>query len=53
MEVRELYKFDINASMEAQFIDWPGCFVGWLEKINVKGKMFTYSDGKEKVKPLS
>ncbi|XP_039722201.1 replication protein A 14 kDa subunit-like [Pteropus medius] len=48
VEVIELCKSGINASIVAQFIYWPGCFVGWLEKIHPKGKMLILSDGKGK-----
>ncbi|KAM5303773.1 replication protein A 14 kDa subunit [Glossophaga mutica] len=48
MEVMELPKSRINASMVAQFIDRPVCFVGKLEKIHPSGKMFILSDGEGK-----
>ncbi|KAM7247180.1 hypothetical protein CapIbe_001133 [Capra ibex] len=48
VDVMELPKARINASMLAQFIDQPACFVGRLEKIHPTGKMFILSDGKGK-----
>uniref|UniRef100_A0A8C5W1D6 Replication protein A3 n=1 Tax=Microcebus murinus TaxID=30608 RepID=A0A8C5W1D6_MICMU len=44
VDVMELPKSGINASMIAQFIDQPICFVGKLEKIHPSGKMFILSD---------
>ncbi|XP_006986959.1 replication protein A 14 kDa subunit [Peromyscus maniculatus bairdii] len=48
VDVMELPKARINASMLAQFIDRPVCFVGKLEKIHPTGKMFILSDGEGK-----
>ncbi|XP_019520839.1 PREDICTED: replication protein A 14 kDa subunit [Hipposideros armiger] len=48
VEVVELPKTRINASMLSQFIDRPVCFVGRLEKIHPSGKMFILSDGEGK-----
>ncbi|KAM7121518.1 replication protein A 14 kDa subunit [Molossus nigricans] len=48
MEVMESPKSRINASMLAQSIDRPVCFVGKLEKIHPTGKMFILSDGEGK-----
>ena len=48
VDVMELPKARINASMLAQFIDQPVCFVGRLEKIHPTGKMFILSDGEGK-----
>nr|XP_058146287.1 replication protein A 14 kDa subunit-like [Dasypus novemcinctus] len=48
VDVMELLKWCINASMLAQFIDRPICFVGRLEKIHAPGKMFILSDGEGK-----
>ncbi|XP_010585552.3 replication protein A 14 kDa subunit [Loxodonta africana] len=48
VDLMELPKSRINASMLAQFIDRPVCFVGKLEKIHPSGKMFVLSDGEGK-----
>ncbi|KAB0371449.1 hypothetical protein E2I00_006679, partial [Balaenoptera physalus] len=48
VDVMESPKVRINASMLAQFIDQPVCFVGRLEKIHPTGKMFILSDGEGK-----
>uniref|UniRef100_A0A8P0TUV8 Replication protein A 14 kDa subunit n=3 Tax=Canis lupus TaxID=9612 RepID=A0A8P0TUV8_CANLF len=48
VDILELPKSRINASMLAQFIDKPVCFVGRLEKIHPTGKMFILSDGEGK-----
>ncbi|XP_005205242.1 replication protein A 14 kDa subunit isoform X2 [Bos indicus] len=48
VDVMESPKARINASMLAQFIDQPVCFVGRLEKIHPTGKMFILSDGEGK-----
>ncbi|KAM6202227.1 replication protein A 14 kDa subunit [Rhynchocyon petersi] len=48
MDVMDLPRARINASMLAQFIDRPVCFVGRLEKIHPTGKMFILSDGEGK-----
>ncbi|XP_059547835.1 replication protein A 14 kDa subunit-like [Myotis daubentonii] len=48
VEVMELPKSRINASMLAQSIDRPVCFVGRLEKIHPTEKMFILSDGEGK-----
>ncbi|KAI5939433.1 replication protein A 14 kDa subunit [Manis javanica] len=48
VDVMELPRSRINASMLAQFIDRPVCFVGRLEKIHPTGKMFILSDGEGK-----
>ncbi|XP_050998307.1 replication protein A 14 kDa subunit-like [Acomys russatus] len=48
VDVIELPKAHINASMLAQFIDRPMCFMGKLEKIHPTGKMFILSDGEGK-----
>ncbi|XP_004602352.2 replication protein A 14 kDa subunit [Sorex araneus] len=48
MEIMELPRSRINASMLAQYIDRPVCFVGRLEKIHPTGKMFILSDGEGK-----
>ncbi|KAL1788285.1 replication protein A 14 kDa subunit [Sigmodon hispidus] len=48
VEIMELPKARVNASMLAQFIDRPVCFVGKLEKIHPTGKMFILSDGEGK-----
>ncbi|XP_021098521.1 replication protein A 14 kDa subunit isoform X1 [Heterocephalus glaber] len=58
VDVMELPKSRINASMISQFIDRPVCFVGRLEKvrglavlrspIHPTGKMFILSDGEGK-----
>ncbi|XP_052575800.1 replication protein A 14 kDa subunit [Peromyscus californicus insignis] len=48
VDMMELPKARINASMLAQFIDRPVCFVGKLEKIHPTGKMFILSDGEGK-----
>lgn len=48
VDIMELPKSRINASMLAQFIDKPVCFVGRLEKIHPTGKMFILSDGEGK-----
>ncbi|XP_044622691.1 replication protein A 14 kDa subunit isoform X1 [Equus asinus] len=57
-DVTELPKSRINASLLAQFIDRPVCFVGRLEKVRAlaalgspihpTGKMFILSDGEGK-----
>ncbi|XP_045420489.1 replication protein A 14 kDa subunit [Lemur catta] len=48
VDIMELPKSRINASMLTQFIDQPVCFVGKLEKIHPTGKMFILSDGEGK-----
>ncbi|XP_037364094.1 replication protein A 14 kDa subunit [Talpa occidentalis] len=48
MDVMELPRPRINASMLARFIDKPVCFVGKLEQIHPSGKMFILSDGEGK-----
>ncbi|XP_004417036.1 PREDICTED: replication protein A 14 kDa subunit-like [Odobenus rosmarus divergens] len=48
VDVMELPRSRVNASMLAQFIDRPVCFVGRLEKIHPTGKMFILSDGEGK-----
>ncbi|CAO2602822.1 Replication protein A 14 kDa subunit [Lemmus lemmus] len=48
VDVMELPRARINASMLTQFIDRPVCFVGKLEKIHPTGKMFILSDGEGK-----
>ncbi|XP_004645709.1 replication protein A 14 kDa subunit [Octodon degus] len=48
VDVVDLPKSRINASMISQFIDRPVCFVGKLEKIHPTGKMFILSDGEGK-----
>ncbi|VFV24804.1 replication protein a 14 kda [Lynx pardinus] len=48
VDVMELPRSRINASMLARFIDQPVCFVGRLEKIHPTGKMFILSDGEGK-----
>ncbi|XP_059113353.1 replication protein A 14 kDa subunit [Peromyscus eremicus] len=48
VDIMEVPKARINASMLAQFIDRPVCFVGKLEKIHPTGKMFILSDGEGK-----
>uniref|UniRef100_A0A8C5K4X8 Replication protein A 14 kDa subunit n=1 Tax=Jaculus jaculus TaxID=51337 RepID=A0A8C5K4X8_JACJA len=48
VDVMDLPRPRINASMLAQFIDRPVCFVGRLEKIHPTGKMFILSDGEGK-----
>ncbi|XP_015989162.1 replication protein A 14 kDa subunit [Rousettus aegyptiacus] len=48
VDVMDLPKSRVNASMLTQFIDRPVCFVGKLEKIHPSGKMFILSDGEGK-----
>ncbi|XP_058534302.1 replication protein A 14 kDa subunit [Ochotona princeps] len=48
VDIMELPKARVNASMLPQFIDRPVCFVGRLEKIHPTGKMFILSDGEGK-----
>ncbi|GAB1290553.1 Replication protein A 14 kDa subunit [Apodemus speciosus] len=48
VDIMELPKARVNASMLAQYIDRPVCFVGKLEKIHPTGKMFILSDGEGK-----
>ncbi|KAF6302049.1 replication protein A3 [Rhinolophus ferrumequinum] len=48
VEVVDLPKSRINASMLTQYIDRPVCFVGRLEKVHPSGKMFILSDGEGK-----
>ncbi|XP_033085145.1 replication protein A 14 kDa subunit-like [Trachypithecus francoisi] len=48
VDMMELPRLRINASMLAQFIDKPVCFIGRLEKIHPTGKMFILSDGEGK-----
>ncbi|XP_062069135.1 replication protein A 14 kDa subunit-like [Lepus europaeus] len=48
VDVIELPKLHINASMLSQFIEWPVYFVGKLRKIHPGGKMFILSDGEGK-----
>ncbi|XP_003782751.1 replication protein A 14 kDa subunit [Otolemur garnettii] len=47
-DLTDLPKSRINASMLAEFIDQPVCFLGRLEKIHPSGKMFILSDGEGK-----
>ncbi|XP_043074000.1 replication protein A 14 kDa subunit [Puntigrus tetrazona] len=46
--VYESPKPRINASMLAQYIGRPVCFVGRLEKVHPSGKALTLSDGEGK-----
>uniref|UniRef100_A0A2I3HJN4 Replication protein A 14 kDa subunit n=1 Tax=Nomascus leucogenys TaxID=61853 RepID=A0A2I3HJN4_NOMLE len=48
VDMMELPRLHTNASMLAQFIDKPVCFIGRLEKIHPTGKMFVLSDGEGK-----
>ncbi|XP_037587335.1 replication protein A 14 kDa subunit-like [Cebus imitator] len=48
VDMMELPRARINASMLIQFIDKPVCFVGKVEKIHPSGKMFILSDGEGK-----
>ncbi|XP_038196469.1 replication protein A 14 kDa subunit-like [Arvicola amphibius] len=48
VDIMELPRARVNASMLTQFIDRPVCFVGKLEKIHPTGKMFILSDGEGK-----
>lgn len=48
VDIMELPKARVNASMLSQYIDRPVCFVGKLEKIHPTGKMFILSDGEGK-----
>uniref|UniRef100_A0A8D2FGR5 Replication protein A 14 kDa subunit n=1 Tax=Theropithecus gelada TaxID=9565 RepID=A0A8D2FGR5_THEGE len=48
VDMMELPRSRINASMLAQFIDKPVCFVERLEKIHPTGKMFILPDGEGK-----
>ncbi|ELW61780.1 Replication protein A 14 kDa subunit [Tupaia chinensis] len=47
-DVMKLPRWRVNASILAQFIAQPVCFVGRLEKIHTTGKMFILSDGEGK-----
>lgn len=48
VDIMELPKARVNASMLTQYIDRPVCFLGRLEKIHPTGKMFILSDGEGK-----
>ncbi|XP_026156230.1 replication protein A 14 kDa subunit [Mastacembelus armatus] len=47
--VQDVPKPRINCAMLSQYISKPVCFVGRVEKVHPTGKMFTVSDGEEKI----
>ncbi|KAM8966481.1 replication protein A 14 kDa subunit [Pelodytes ibericus] len=44
-DISEVPRIRINASMLAQYIGKPVCFVGRVEKVNPNGTSFLVSDG--------